>query len=258
MPAKLLAVLCLSLLIAGCAPTGRIEPPPRPSAGAGSEAGGTVWKALVVAGSDQEPVFDNARRRVVELLVASGVQRSHIRQLSASPAAVGKEPGLRLATAANIETSLHELAPGPNEGCLVYLTSHGNQNGLALREARAFAPSQLADMLRASCGERPTIVVASACFSGVFINDATVAPNRIILTAANSTRPSFGCSPQRELNYWDGCFIENFQTAGDWTALAGAIRSCVETEEKVTGAASSFPQSFIGRSMRDLKIGRGT
>jgi hypothetical protein len=242
---KRIAAACFSLLVAACAAHGQSPPP---------KTDGPVWKAVVVAGSDQEPVFDNARRRVVELLVAAGVERPHIRQLSASPAVIQTEPGLRPATGVNIEAALRELAPGPRDGCLLYMTSHGNPDGLALRDARPFAPIQLEDMLRASCGERPTIVVASACFSGVFINRATVAPNRIILTAASATRPSFGCSPRRELNYWDNCFIDNFESAADWDTLAKAIESCIEIEEKVAGVASSLPQTFIGDAVRGLKI----
>ena len=49
------------------------------------------------------------------------------------------------------------------------------------------APRTLGAMLDEACGPRPTIVVLSACFSGVFLPEIA-APNRMILTAARPDR----------------------------------------------------------------------
>ena len=52
-------------------------------------------------------------------------------------------------------------------------------------------PGVLANMLDRTCGKRPTVVIISACFSGVFL-PALASSNRMVLTAARPDRTSFG------------------------------------------------------------------
>jgi hypothetical protein len=96
------------------------------------------------------------------------------------------------------------------------------------------------------CGERPTVVIISACYSGVFV-DPLEAPNRVILTAARPDRSSFGCSDKDRYPYFDNCILQNLPVAGDFLDLARRARLCVskrETDEHLEPA--SEPQTWIG------------
>src|SRR5262245_47389101 len=88
------------------------------------------------------------------------------------------------------------------------MISHASPQGFYLRNAPALTPRTLSAILDAACGYRPTVVLVSACYSGVFVGNAMLKPNRINRTAAREYRTSFGCSAENEYTYWDGCLIE--------------------------------------------------
>jgi hypothetical protein len=56
------------------------------------------------------------------------------------------------------------------------------------------------------CGEKPTVVVLSSCFSGVFV-PALARPDRIVLMAARRDRNSFGCGQTDRYPYFDKCVL---------------------------------------------------
>jgi hypothetical protein len=107
-------------------------------------------------------------------------------------------------------------------------------------------------MLDETCGQRPTIVVISACFSGVFV-PAVAAPNRMVLTAARPDRSSFGCGEADRYPYFDDCFLRSFHTASDFAELGRAVQACVRRREIETGMSpASEPQLWIGAALRPL------
>jgi hypothetical protein len=53
---------------------------------------------------------------------------------------------------------------------------------------RMISPTMMAQLVRNWCPDRPTVLVVSACYSGIFV-DGLAAPNRMILTAARGTGP---------------------------------------------------------------------
>ena len=109
-----------------------------------------------------------------------------------------------------------------------------------------FEPVQLARGLRAACGNKPTAIVLSACFSGSFV-PALQGPNRFVLTAARRDRSSFGCGESDRYPYFDGCVIEALPNAPDLAALAERARNCVARREKKEGLSPpSEPQLSIG------------
>ncbi|MCX6125433.1 MAG: hypothetical protein NTV34_11905 [Proteobacteria bacterium] len=135
------------------------------------------------------------------------------------------------------------------------MTSHGSLDGFNIGSNR-LAPQQLDDALVAGCGVRPTVVLISACFSGLYVLDSSKLKkaNRIILTAARHDVTSFGCSPEAEYTYWDGCLIDALPKATKWKDLAADVSRCIIAKE--AGNASSFPQSFIGSEVADLEVPR--
>jgi hypothetical protein len=213
------------------------------------------WAVIIVAGDDQgahdgKPTraFDNARRDIAAGLRRRGFAEANIAQFSLHPDLYPGDHAGR-SDLAPIARDLRALAAHAPGGCLVYVTSHGSPDGVIV-DNRIVPPPQLAALVRGGCGERPTAVIVSACFSGVFI-PALQGPNRFVLTAARSDRSSFGCSESDRYPYFDGCVIQDLPLARDFVGLAGLVKGCVSAREDEEGMRPhSQPQVFVGDGFR--------
>jgi hypothetical protein len=208
---------------------------------------------VVVAGDwhahDGSPsdIFDNARRDVSAMLVKIGFSPSNIAQFSARPERYPETHPFE-AEAGTIADTLWDLSNRAKGGCLLYFSSHGSPDGLVLGDS-ILSPAKLDAMVSNSCGPRPTIVVISACYSGVFVRPLE-APNRMILTAARPDRTSFGCGAMNKYPYFDDCFLSSVNEVRDFRALAIRTSQCVARMEKQTHMTPpSDPQVFIGSSV---------
>jgi hypothetical protein len=214
------------------------------------------WAAVVVAGDwhahsgGPTEAFDNARRDVGLALAGLGFAPDAVRQYSVRPRRYpAARPGKTDLRA--IHADLRRLATRRTAGCLVYITSHGAPEGAVLDDD-ILPPSLLAAVIDDACPARPSIVVVSACFSGVFVKPLQ-RDDRMILTAARADRTSFGCSEDDKYPYFDDCFLSSAPTAHDFAALGRAIQACVARRERETGAEpASEPQLWIGPSLRPL------
>lgn len=209
------------------------------------------WRVVLVAGDDSAPVFDNAVDRLSELLGEKpGIE---LRRLTSDPALQGN--GRKVATAKAIETALKDTRA---QGCLVFMTSHGSEDGLLLRQdydnQKILSPGRLDRILDKHCGERPTVVVVSACHSGVFIGRASKGDNRILLTAARDDKVSFGCGAEFEYTYFDECLLKSWTKGGTWKQLFQRTETCVRLKESELSEASSMPQAFFGAGVSDLQL----
>jgi len=111
------------------------------------------------------------------------------------------------------------------------------------------APNQMRDMVASACGTRPTVVVMSACYSGVFVA-ALQGPNRIIMTAARPDRTSFGCGEMDHYTFFDDCFLRAMPMAGDFPGLGSLVQQCVAEREAQTKATPpSEPQVSVGPNL---------
>ncbi|MFM9880699.1 MAG: C13 family peptidase [Burkholderiaceae bacterium] len=84
----------------------------------------------------------------------------------------------------------------PETPVTLMFTSHGNQGVLGVKlGSRDYPPVSASDLSTwlAGLGQRPTLVLLSACYSGSLI-DAVSGPQRLVLTAASAERSSFGCN----------------------------------------------------------------
>src|SRR5262249_54474005 len=124
-----------------------------------------------------------------------------------------------------IYQGLMGLAQRATGGCLIYFSSHGAPQGVVVGDG-ILPPRVLDNMVQSACGMRPTIVIISACFSGVFI-DAMRANNRMILTAARPDRPSFGCGESDKYPYFDTCMLKVWPQAHDFAAIGPQVQACV-------------------------------
>ena len=214
------------------------------------------WSAVVVAGDwhahDGAPTetFDNARRDVSAALQRAGFRAENLRQFSVRPERYRDTRPART-DLEGIYGAMADLSPQTPGGCLVYLTSHGAPQGV-LMDQRILAPAILAGMVDGTCGEKPTVVVISACFSGVFV-PYLAKPNRMVLTAARRDRSSFGCGQDDKYPYFDDCFLRAMPTALDFATLGAGVKACVtarETQERVS--PPSEPQMFVGGALRPI------
>jgi hypothetical protein len=241
----------LACLLAGCTPESTGASPAlarAPDPPVGSTVPADRWRAVLIAGDNNSPAFDNGIEAMRDKLSARGVR--DIRMLTSDPVA---NPSLPVATAANVSSALRS---GGGEACLIFITSHGDERGVALRAAKGMVePATLGNALDAGCGSRPTVVIVSACHSGIFLTPAMRQPNRVVLTAAAAGRVSFGCGAGDQYTYYDQCLLQEFDGATTWRALATAARACVESLERRMGVKPpSQPQIFVGATVADLKV----
>lgn len=213
------------------------------------------WAAIVVAGDwhahsgGPSEAFDNARRDVSRALEDVGFQPDNLRQFSVRPERYRESP--LKSDPVRIYQTLSTLAGKAPGGCLVYFTSHGAPQGVVLDEG-LMPPSMLATILDRTCQDRPTVVVLSACFSGVFI-PTLAKPNRMILTAARPDRTSFGCGEANKYPYFDDCFLQSIRSATNFPGLASATQACVARREVAEGMRPpSEPQVWIGPALRPM------
>ncbi len=254
MSARFKALLAISVLAAACTPEQAAAPPPtaRTSQPMPVVASGVIpadrWRVVLIAGDNNSPAFDNGVDAMRTKLSARGVR--DIRALTSDP---GANPSLTVATAANVSSALRTAG---GEACLAFITSHGDESGFVLKQARGtVGPATLDNALDAGCGARPTVVVVSACHSGGFLSSGMRQPNRIVLAAAAADRASFGCGAGDQYTYFDQCLLQQFDGASTWQQLAATTRTCVENLERRMGIRRpSLPQVFIGSGVADLRI----
>src|SRR5207302_6280342 len=98
-------------------------------------------------------------------------------------------------------------------------------------------------------GIKNRILIVSACYSGVFIkplaNDDT-----IILTAADESHPSFGCSNEREWTYFgDAFFNQNLRPGVDIEEAFRNAKATIAEWETREGLTPSNPRGYFGSAL---------
>jgi len=239
-----------ALALAACEAGGAAPRPAGPSPLA-------QWGVVVVGGdattSDgaPTPIFDNARRDVAAALLGVGFSGPNLAQLSVN---LNNEPGVA-ETTPQAFTAMAQQATGRATGCLFYFTSHGTPRGMTFGRYAQLDPQTLGGLVNRWCGDRPTVVIVSACFSGVFV-PALAGPNRMVMTAARGDRSSFGCGGTDRYPYFDECVLTSLPGSRDLLYLADNVRACVTRREQQTGSTPpSEPQVLIGDQIRPILAG---
>ena len=214
------------------------------------------WAAVVVAGDwhahsgGPSEAFDNARRDVSAALEHAGFQAANLRQYSVRPERY-KDTHPEKTDVNTIYDDMVQLAGKAPGGCLFYLSSHGSPGG-AIIDQDILPPGVLDALLDKACGAKPTVVVISACFSGVYVPQLARS-NRVILTAARPDRTSFGCGEEDKYPYFDDCFLQSIKGAHDFPGLGRTVQACVAKKEIDTGMKPpSEPQLFIGGGLKPI------
>jgi hypothetical protein len=212
------------------------------------------FKAVLIAGDSSAPVFDHATEAMRDRLVARQIAPADIERLSSAVAPAAPES----ATIDHVLSAIAHIAPAAGQGCMVFATSHGAYSqGLVLAPSENFlTPAALDTALASGCGDAPTVVIISGCFSGGFARSPMARANRIILTAAREDRPSFGCGTGFQYTFYDRCLLRAMDDAATWRAAYGLIRTCVAKRERAQHFRPSEPQAFFGEAVKDMPLPR--
>jgi len=211
------------------------------------------WKAVLMTGDDSINAFDNARKKVAELLGADGLAPENVLQLSRSSSQ--QTNGVRATSVANFRQAFTDLNLGAWDACFAFITSHGSRSEFYIRGQTGLNPSTYASILDATCGTRPTVVLISACYSGIFSEPLMRKPNRIILTAASKDRTSFGCGSEEVYTYWDTCLVETLATpVATWRDVYASVKTCIEDKEGRLSQTPSQPQAFFGDDIGNYPV----
>lgn len=210
---------------------------------------GLNWKAVLLAGDDSINAFDNARNKIKSIITGRGVKAENIKELSYKDSG----SGILATSHSNLSQAFKSLNVGAGDACFYHMTSHGSEAGFYFSRESALTPSELAKILDATCGERPTVVLVSACHSGIFTDSKEMTTaNRVVLAAARADKTSFGCSAEYEYTYWDSCVVETLPVVKSWKQLGNDVLKCIQRKESTSADASdSLPQSFYGGSFSE-------
>ncbi|MCA8900069.1 MAG: hypothetical protein KDA53_02350 [Hyphomonas sp.] len=239
-------VTLLAGLIWPAAALAQVQPDP---------AGFSNWAVGIVAADwrDSEggtiEAFENAKTALTKGFESVGFRAENITSLSLRP---NQTNGWALASEVAF-ASIASKAAAASSGCLLYFTSHGSPEGIVLGREGVLGPGRMNSLVTEWCGERPTVVVVSACYSGVFV-PALAGPNRLVMTAARPDRSSFGCEADFEYTVFDGCVLQSLPEADDFVDLSSRTRRCVAGLERRLRLTPSEPQSFVGADVEDLFI----
>lgn len=208
------------------------------------------WKVLMMTGDDSINAFDNARIKLHDMFSSLGVRES----IQLSRASKFQVNGVRSTSVTNFEKAAHDLNILEGDACLIHMTSHGKPSGFYIRGQNELVPSKLNQIINDTCGKRPTVLLVSACYAGIFAEPSMQASNRIILAAARKDKTSFGCSPEAEYTYWDGCLVSSLPSSNTWLELAQQVENCIEAKESSGGFSRSYPQARFGADVKNLSI----
>jgi len=211
--------------------------------------GPTTWKAVFMTGDDSIPAFDNARVTAAEKWKLSGIK--NIRHLSMDPDKVNKS--VAASSAEGLDKALRSLRIQEGEGCLIWMTSHGTEEGLFMRDQPFLTPERLGEVLDKRCGKNPTVIIVSACHSGTFLS--IKAPHRSIMTAARKDRKSFGCSIEYKYTFFDECILKYYGKSKTFEGLFIRANICIKNKEIAEEATPpSMPQISVGKQMKNMVI----
>ena len=216
---------------------------------------GVVDAYVISIGLDSDAVF--ARESAEAAKILSRRYGAAGRTVHLTAGGDDKATGAPQGSPANLATALAAIANkmDTKEDVLVlFATSHGDPvSGLAYRDgqnaAGMIAPQRLANLLD-GVGFKRRMVLLSACYSGIFLplltNDQT-----IIVTAASSQRPSFGCAPGNDWTFFGDALMNHaLRKPQKFDAAVAEAFGLITQWEGTLELKPSRPQVFVGENAR--------
>jgi hypothetical protein len=189
-------------------------------------------------------VFDNARRDLAKAFATIGFNPNNMVEFSPDPDKDAQP--LDLNSVANGLWDLSNRAPA---GCLIYFTSHGTPTGIIMGGG-VLGPDTWGHIVNNACGSKPAVIVMSSCYSGQFV-PVLGGANRMVMTAAQPDRTSFGCGDDDHYTFFDGCFLQQIPGSGSFREVALKTQDCVAKLEAQLNVEPSGPMIAMGKQVGD-------
>jgi hypothetical protein len=147
-----------------------------------------------------------------------------------------------------------ERGMNPQEDILfLILTSHGSPQGIAEKGGRIegfLAPKSLAQAVAQSEFKRKVLII-SACYSGIFTPLAN--EDTLVITAADSTHPSFGCEEGNVWTYFGEAFFNQaMRHPGTMQQRFAEAQALIKAREEAQGFEPSNPQMAGGGNVLSI------
>jgi hypothetical protein len=214
---------------------------------------GMIDAYVVVIGLDSDPVFKKETAEVLNVLQRRfGASTRSLRLAAGSGVEAADAPQ---GSPANLAIALASIAKkmDVNEDVLIfYSTSHGSKElGLVYRDGDngfgMIAPKRLKSLLDDLKIDR-RILLLSACYSGIFVPELAD-KNSVIVTAASSNRPSFGCTPGNDWTFFGDALVNHaMRKSQPMAKAADEATGLISVWESKLGLQASNPQVSIGDS----------
>ena len=224
-----------------------------PSAVLAQAAGAPPSKSAVVAlALWSDPVFRSEAEGAARVLARRYGHGGPVLVRANTPAALVNGPG---GIAAALKGAARGLDPG-RDILILLLTSHGSPEGIAEKGGGRIGllpPDDLKPLLDAS-PIRHKVLIVSACFAGIYT--ALAGPDTLVITAADSTHPSFGCQPEAHWTYFgDALFNQALRRDASLASAFADARAIVAKREAAQGFDPSNPQMAGGSDVMPLLDG---
>ncbi|MFM0282035.1 C13 family peptidase [Paraburkholderia sediminicola] len=144
---------------------------------------------------------------------------------------------------------------GPDDIVVIFISTHGNRKILSVnvahQEFKPMTATQLSAAL-APLGNRPTVVILAACYSGSFLPELQ-GERRIVITSASGERASFGCqADSRNTFFTEELFAKNFDVSKSLSQIMAEAKVTVAQRERALKFKNSEPQMSVGLKLRWL------
>jgi hypothetical protein len=161
------------------------------------------------------------------------------------------------ATSATLAEAVRDISShaGPDDIVVIFISTHGNRKILSVNvahhEYKPMTAAQLSAAL-APLGNRPTVVILAACFSGSFLPELQ-GDRRIVITSASGERASFGCqADSRNTFFTEELFAKDFDASKSLSQTMAGAKVRVARRERALKFPNSDPQMSVGLKLRWL------
>ncbi len=210
---------------------------------------GVAEAYVVTIALDSDPVFAREAREAARVLGARYRATGRTLVLAGPDGTRDDAPHGSITALLLALSHIGGTMDGAEDVLVLYTTSHGMDLGLAYHYGDSgygiLSPAKLKAALE-EAGIKRRVLILSACYSGVFV-PVLASPDSAILTAAASTRTSFGCMAENDWTFFGDALINRAlrQPVPLDAAAKMASRSVAEWETSARFLAS-LPQVSIG------------
>ena len=205
------------------------------------------------AGNGEQMVFSREVSYVKDLFERRFAGAGHSIVLMNNLSTPGQVP---LATATSLQQALSAVGQriSADDVVVLFLSSHGSrQSGVNVDlppfEFEDIDPDMLAAMFK-QANIRQKVVIVSACFAGIFV-PVLADPDTLVITAADATHTSFGCSNEADFTYFGNAYFHDALVAtNSFEAAFNTALPLIRKRESEQGFEHSNPQLAMGANIK--------